>query len=305
MKFLKGLLIGLLSLILFGAVSALGFAFMLNQTIMDPNFTAREVDKLDIAAIAGSFIQMSDSGNDVNAFIPGVTMSSAITASIKSAEPELKNELRTAIFNAYDYFLRRSDYLNISISLQSVKTNLKSTLWMELQKSPPSQIGGIPFNAIPKATVENTFNSYFDQFAGNFPSSFVIDSSSFDATTTMTIQQVRQGIGYYQFWWLTIPLILVLAVAIILIENNLRSSLRNLGINLFLFGAIGIASDYLLKYFTGPSMVIPGLPAALQVWFGQFLDDIFAPLTTFSIAVAIRLPTSSSLFPEMVATCLI
>jgi RsiW-degrading membrane proteinase PrsW (M82 family) len=55
MKFLKGLLIGLLSLILFGTVSALGFAFMLNQTFMDPNFIAGEVDKMDIAAIARSF----------------------------------------------------------------------------------------------------------------------------------------------------------------------------------------------------------------------------------------------------------
>jgi len=29
------------------------------------------------------------------------------------------------------------------------------------------------------------------------------------------------------------------------------------------------------------------IPAAMQVWLGQFLDDIFAPLNTFSIAVTI------------------
>jgi hypothetical protein len=278
MKFLKGLLIGLLSLILFGTVSALGFAFMLNQTFMDPNFIAGEVDKMDIAAIASSFIQIPDSGNDVNTFIPTATMNSDITSSIKNAEPGLKSELRTALFNVYDYFLGRSYSLNISISLDSFKNNLKTSLKASLLKSPPSQINGIPYSSIPKATVETTFNSYFDEIARNIPSSLSLNSSAFD---------VKRGISYYQFWWLTIPLILVLAVAIILLENNLRISLRNLGINLFIFGALGIAGDFLLKYFTGPSIVLPGLPAALQVWLGQFLDDVFAPLNTFSIAVAV------------------
>lgn len=287
MKFLKGLLISLLSFLLFIAISALGFAFMLNQTIIDPNFTAAEVDKMDISSIVSSFIQVPDSGTEVNAFIPAATVNAAITSSIKSAEPELKNELRAAIYNTYDYFLGRNDSLTISISLESVKTSLKSTLRTELQKSPPAQIGGYEYNTLTTAQINDAFNSYFDQSTNNLFEPITIDSTTFDQSTMETVQEVKQGIAYYQFWWLTIPLILVLAVAIILLENNLRSSLRNLGINLFLFGALGIAGDFLLKYFAGPSSVLPGLPAALQVWFVQLLDDVFAPLTTFSIAVAV------------------
>jgi len=279
MKFFKGLLVSLLSLILFGAISALGFAFMLNQTVMDPNFTAAEVDKMDMAAVASAIIQVPDSGNNANTFIPATTVNAAITSSIKAAEPELKSELRTALFSTYDYFLGRSDSLNISISLDSVKNNLNSTLWTYIQKSPPSQI--------PSAQLQSYFNSYFDQSFGSLLSPIKIDSGKFDASTKNTTQQIKQYIAYYQFWWVTIPLILVLAVAIILLENNLRHSLRDLGINLFLFGALGIVSDYLLNRYATPSTVIPGLPAAVSSWLNGFLNDVAAPLNTFSIAVAV------------------
>lgn len=268
MKFLKGLLISLLSLILFGAIFALGFAFMLNQTVMDPNFTANEIDKMDMAALASSFIQVPDSAPD------SAALNSAIAASIKAAEPELKNELRTATYTTYDYFFGRNNNLNINISLEPVRSNLKTTLRASLLKSQP-------------AMSDAEFNLYFDQFAQNIPPSLSFDSSSFDQSTVKMMQEIKQVIAYYQFWWVTIPLILLLALAIILLENNLSSSLRNIGFNLFLFGALGIAGDYLMKYLAGPNTLIPGLPAAAQIWFGQFLDDIFAPLNTFSIAVAV------------------
>jgi hypothetical protein len=287
MKFLKGLLISLLSFLLFIAISTLAFAFMLNQTVMDPNFTAAEVDKMDISSIVSSFIQVPDSGTEVNAFIPAATVNAAITSSIKSAEPELKSELRAALFETYDYFFSRSNNLNISISLESVKTNLKTTLRAALEKSPPAQIGGYQYNTLTPTQINDAFNSYFDQSTKTLLAPITIDSNTFDQSTMEMMQEVKQGIAYYQFWWLTIPLIFLIAVAIVLLENNLRSSLRNLGINLFLFGALGIAGDFLLKYFAGPSSVLPGLPAALQVWFVQLLDDVFAPLTTFSIAVAV------------------
>lgn len=264
MNFLKGLLVSVLSLILFAAISTLAFAFMLNQTVMDPNFTAAEIDKVDIASLASSFYQVPNSAPN------SAALNSAITASIKAAEPELKTELRAALYSTYDYFFSRNVNLNLNISLEPVKNNLKTTLRASL---PPMS--------------DAEFNQYFDQFTQNIPSSFTFDSSTSDASTIETLQEVRQSIAYYQYWWLTIPLILVLAAAIILLENNLRSSLRDLGINLFIFGAIGIASDYLLNRYATPSTVIPGLPAALSNWLNGFINDVLAPLNTFSIAVAV------------------
>lgn len=285
MKFLRGILLSLLSLLFFFSITMLGFAYMLNQTLMDPNFTAAEIDKLDIAALAGTLIQFPDQGTQ--AFISSATLNKAITESVKASETQIKNELRGAIFSAYDYFLGRKNDFSVVLSLESIKTSMKNNLWEALQKNPPAQVNGIPYNSIPPAQREQLFNQYFDQFAQNIPSSFTLDSSSLDPFTLDILKIVRQYVGFYQFGWkLLIPLILILAVAIILIEANLRSSLRSLGITLFIYGALGIVSDYLLKRFVSPSMTLPGVPASLDAWLTQFMDNVFAPLTVFSIAVA-------------------
>jgi hypothetical protein len=272
MKFLKGILLSLLNLLLFFSISLFGFAYIMNQTIMDPNFTAAEVDKMDIAALASSFIQVPDSP-DVKTYPSAATLNAAIKSSIKDAEPELKNELRTALYSTYDYFLGRNVSLNINISFEPVKSNLKTTLKASLLKSQP-------------AMNDTAFNLYFDQFTKDIPPSFTLDTNKLDPTTLKTLRDVKQYIGYYDIGWkLTIPLIFILAIAIVLIENNLRASLRSLGINLFLFGAFGFVSDFALKHFA-PSMTLPGLPAAVDVWLTQFMDKVLAPLNVFSIAVA-------------------
>lgn len=258
----------------------LGFAYMLNKTLMDPNFTATEVDKLDIAALAGSLIQFPDQGTQAS--ISSATINKAITDSIKASEPQIKSELRGAIFSAYDYFLGRKYDFSIVLSLEPIKKSMKNNLLDALKKNPPAQVSNLPLTQ-----QEQVFNQYIDQFAQDIPSSFMLDSSNLDSSTLSLLKTVRQYVGFYQLGWkLLIPLILILAVAIVLIENNLISILRNLGINFFIYGALGIVSDFLLKRFVSPSLSVPGLPPSLDAWLTQFMDDLFAPLNMFSIAVA-------------------
>lgn len=48
---LKGLGVGLLSFLLFLALSNFGLALMLNQTILNPDFVVSEVGKLDLTPL--------------------------------------------------------------------------------------------------------------------------------------------------------------------------------------------------------------------------------------------------------------
>jgi len=50
MNFLKGLALSLLSFLLLLSLSIFGLALTLNQTILNPDFTISEVDRLDIPA---------------------------------------------------------------------------------------------------------------------------------------------------------------------------------------------------------------------------------------------------------------
>jgi len=56
MKFLKGLALFILGSLLFPSLSIFGIVFMLNQTILNPDFVVSQVNKLDIASIAGDML---------------------------------------------------------------------------------------------------------------------------------------------------------------------------------------------------------------------------------------------------------
>ena len=52
MNFLKGLALSLLSFLFLLSLSIFGLALTLNQTILNPDFTISEVDRLDIPSLA-------------------------------------------------------------------------------------------------------------------------------------------------------------------------------------------------------------------------------------------------------------
>jgi len=51
MKVLKGLVLSLLSLLLFLSLSIFGIAFTLNSTILNPDFIISEVGKVDVSSL--------------------------------------------------------------------------------------------------------------------------------------------------------------------------------------------------------------------------------------------------------------
>ena len=51
MQFLKSLAISLLSFLLFLSLSIFGLAFMLSQTILNPDFVVAELNQLDISSL--------------------------------------------------------------------------------------------------------------------------------------------------------------------------------------------------------------------------------------------------------------
>ena len=56
MKILKGLALGLLSFLLFLSLSVFGFALTLNYTLLNPDFTIYEVDRLNIPSLAEEWL---------------------------------------------------------------------------------------------------------------------------------------------------------------------------------------------------------------------------------------------------------
>jgi DNA-directed RNA polymerase subunit RPC12/RpoP len=102
-KVLKGIGIAVLSLLLFLSLSALGPAFMVDRTMLNPNFVASEVDKLEIASIVTEVADVS-----LPEDLP-VEIKDAVSSTVVKLEPELKQKFNAGIYSIYDYVKGKND----------------------------------------------------------------------------------------------------------------------------------------------------------------------------------------------------
>lgn len=104
MKFLKGLALSLLGLLLFLSLSAFGLVFMVDRTILNPKFVTAELDKLDVSSLVQEM---------------AIGIPPEFQSLINDAEPLLKEQLDTAIFSTYDYLLGKKPSPEIAKALRN------------------------------------------------------------------------------------------------------------------------------------------------------------------------------------------
>lgn len=280
MNFLKGLAVSLLSLFLFLSLAIFGTAFMLKQTILNPGFAASQVENLDLTSLAReSVTQMLPTEFSDREFV-----NKAIENTITDIEPWVKEKASKAIYDGYDYLLGESQSLRITISLTEFKTILKDNLWQALLEYPPPEIQGLP-----PAMVEQQFNQFYNQFATEIPSSFEVDESMLDPELLTQLELAREIISYFQlaFWGLLFFMVLLI-LGIFLIQRNLRTSSRGLGITFLLYGIFEYLSVFLMKTLLLPQMPLPQMPVpGLESWIMQLISDLISPLEIFAIGVGV------------------
>ena len=281
MNFLKGLAISVLTLLLFLSLAVFGTVFMLKNTILNPDFVVKQVDRLDVAALAREAIEPQVSGQ-----VPAEMefLEEAIYSTIADNEPWIKEQVNAAVYSGYDYFLGKSERLSLMISVEPLKENLRDNLWQIFQQNlenlPPE------FAAAPPAMVEQYFNEFYQQFSEQIPSEFEFDESSIPPETLAQIRQIRQYLSYVQTaYYALIGLMVLLVVGIILLKRDVRSASRGLGITFLIYGILEYAGVFATKNFLPTSLPLPEIPSSLQPWLMGLINDFVAPLEIFSIGL--------------------
>jgi hypothetical protein len=139
MNFLKGLVTGILSLILFLTLTVFSIAFMLHGTVLSPDFVSSQVDKIEISKIARDIAE-KQIGKELPqgaAFLKDVAYEV-----ITEQEAWIKEQLHQAIDTGYDFFLGKSDTLIITVSLVDLKKNLNDSLWQTSMDYLQKQLDG-------------------------------------------------------------------------------------------------------------------------------------------------------------------
>ena len=109
MKVIKVLALILLGFVLFLSLSVLGTAFTLNSTVLNPDFYAREMDRVDITSLAEEPI--SDFTAEAGL---SVEFRAALLDAVSQIEPLAKEQVAAAIRPVLDYLGRRSQSLDLA-----------------------------------------------------------------------------------------------------------------------------------------------------------------------------------------------
>jgi hypothetical protein len=141
MSALRRLGSGVLCFLLLISLSVFGIAFLINSTILNPDFVAAQTDKLDMTALSRDYADdlISEESSQEAEFLK-----EAIYNVVADQEPWLKEQFNIAVYTSYEYFLGKSDHFEINIPLDDLKANIKDSLWHTLQDFLTHNASSIP-----------------------------------------------------------------------------------------------------------------------------------------------------------------
>lgn len=279
MKFLKGLAVTVVGFLLFLSLSVFSTAFLLKQTLLNPDFVVAELEQLDMAGLGKELI-----GGQIKEQLPPelAALSPAVDEVFDELAPWLKEEMGRLTYTVFDYFSARSERLAVAVSLEPVKISLEGKIRQVLMESPPPQIA-----ALPVAQREQWIAEYSGQFISQIPAAFELDESQFPAEFQGIISQVRQIISRFDVYYNgLIAFMALMALFIILLYRDVKGVSRSLGSTLLTVGVFGIGGLLASEFLLLPQVDILGLPAALGDWLPRFMADVLAPLKFFYIGLA-------------------
>ncbi len=280
MSFLKGLLATFLTFLLFLSLAAFGTLFALRSTLLDPDFVVAQVENLDVSALVEEMTDFQLSGE-----IPpeAAFLEEALRSAIVESEPQLKEQVNAAIYSGYDYLLGKSDRLDMVISFEPIKADLKDRLWLLFQQNTESLPPEVA--ALPPEMLEQYFEQFYQQVEAEIPSEFVIDESSVPPEIMPMIDMAREYARYTETaYYGLIGLMVLLVLLLILVHRSVKGVTRELGVTFLIYGVIEYASVWAAQRYM-PSMPVPDIPPSIQAWLNSFIADLIAPMQVLGIGL--------------------
>lgn len=273
---MKGFAVGFLNFLLAISIAVLGLTFMINTTILNPDFVMSELDKFDVSSLVKEQL-----GSTFIEQIPQQVRpwaQDAIDATLD--DPRFKEQMKNVIVSAYDYIKGDTENLTLAIQTGPMVTIFIDNLLEEIRQSPPPELAGVPIEAIEPLV---------EQFVTPMlPSE--IDVADFFPQITGILQQVRQYVGYIQIAFKASLIASILfVVGIVLILRQVKGITRKLGITFTVYGAVWLVGILVLKQVALPRLGQFGfnLLAEFQTMIPQLVNDILHPLLMYTIGFLI------------------
>ncbi len=286
MLVILGMLLSL-SLLVFGT------ALTLHLSVLNPDFVAEHVERLDIASLTDEIIteQIPPEAAD----FMGESLDTVLGDTIADLEPWMKEQAREGIYVFYDYIEGRSESLSLIISLETVKEEFRENLLAAVLASPPPELVGFP-----PAEIELAFNEYYQLISDEIPSTLELDETLLDAEVMEQIERAKQYVNYFNLAFIVlIAFSLLMTLLIILLHLAVRGSTRQIGITFLSVGVVSLVGALVARSVANSQLVQSDIPSTLQTWAPLLITDVLTPLGIYCIgliAVGIALTVVSFVY---------
>jgi len=298
---------------LLGKTQSLDLAQVLRQYILTPDFITSLVEGLDTGTLLSEPLSEQFVGE-----LPEELeyLSDYVDDVVAELEPTIKEEIITNSEPMLDYLLGESQGSGIEISLGTITESLEDSLREAFLKSPP-----LEYSDLSTGELNQLFDQYFQELTSAVPSTIEVSQDLLPtelpeqiadalaqaedglrearqgiaegiAEAEVALEQAREYVRYFQLGYnALIGLILLIILLIVLINRQVKDTTRSLGITFLTYGAIEAIAIFIAGYLLDTQMsqvwAQADIPSALQVWITQLLNDLAAPLQTFSIGLAV------------------
>jgi hypothetical protein len=156
---LKAISTAILGVLLFLSLAVFGIAFTLNSTLLNPDFVAGQVDKIDVSDLVEEFAeeQIADQVPEEVEFLTDV-----IYDVIDEEEPWIRAQVNTVVDAAYDFLLGKTETVNIVIPLEAKKEELRESCWTSFVNHVPEWLPEL---------VDSELGPYLDRYIDDFAAS--------------------------------------------------------------------------------------------------------------------------------------
>ena len=275
---------------LLGRQESLDLRQVLKSTVLNGSFVSSLLSEPDTIAVIRQNLR-----DELAALIPSEQQSLAVYLddAMPSLDPWIREQINIVTSPAIDYLLGETPNLRVVLSLEPMKSILRTSARDAFLKSPPLILAGSS-----QSELNTLFNEYYDLFAAEIPNTEVIDPSSLGIGPSVSIgdgldqgeaglADARTAISYFRTYFVVlIILILTLILAMIFIHREVKWASRDLGILFATYGVIELIGVLVGGYFIS-NVNMSDLPAAVQSWIPGLYWDFSRPLIILSAVLAV------------------
>jgi len=279
----KRTLTGFLSFLLFLSLSGFGLAFVANRTVLNPDFVASRLERLDVISLSKDLLR-EQVPTEVISIVSPQFIEELLDDVISDLEPWIRGQSGVVVHAGYDYLLGRSEELLVEIDLEPAKVILRDSLWQSFSESPP-----LGLDILSPAELEGLFDECYNDISQQVPSTLEVNEDMIDTISPEIMPllvQVRRYIGYLQITYgVLIGAIAALVAGVIHLNRRGKRVTLWLGVPCLISGIFAYVSTFVIRRLAGLLIGQLSLPVQLQDWLPHFFIDSLALLEVYGIVL--------------------